>query len=145
MSWPRTRRLLAVAVWLAALYGACLGCANFALSTGGPLEQAAAETSSQVQTLRLAAVAGVSDPAPTVMLGVVIDDADTALAEAATKVVRVSPEQPRRAELLALIDRARELLPEQRAALDTSDDDALRRIRDQLSALSGDLDRWRRE
>ncbi|UGT63827.1 hypothetical protein [Nocardia asteroides] len=139
----RSRGETRVVAALIAVAWLCGGCASWALSTGSALDQAAVQTESEVQTLRLAATAALQEPAPTVLLEVVIDDVDAALAEAAAKASGGEGEPERRAALLALIEDGRRIVPDLRAAVRAGDAAELRNGRDRADGVAAALDEWR--
>lgn len=75
---PRKRIVRGAAAFL--LAATLSACADLAASTGGPLDQIAADIHVEVQTAWMAAEAGLHDPpAPSVTLTVVLDESEQSL------------------------------------------------------------------
>lgn len=121
----------------------CAGCAAMALSTGDTLDRAAVQTAAQLGTLEVTASAGLHDPAPTVTLGVVLDDIEETLEQAAGSAAGAGGDAERRDALLGLIEETRRAATELRAALDAGDGEALRRAAETTAGIAAGLDDWR--
>jgi tRNA A37 methylthiotransferase MiaB len=128
-------------LWLVlVLVCAVSGCASLAPSTGTELDRAGEAAYSQVQLMSLVSEAAMRDLPPTVSLQVMLDGAETQLSEKENAVVKLSPEQRHRDQVLALIRQSRHLLQRLRVAVDSGDDAALRQLETTASQIGSRLE-----
>lgn len=136
-AWPSLTVACGVMLALVLLLS---GCQSWALSSGSELDQAGRTVYSQVQVMALVTDTALRHDRPaTVSLEVMLDDAESELTDQESAIAQIPPDEPRRAEILAITRVAVAELSGLRGALDAGDRAALREVRGALRAASARL------